>query len=130
MERKIQLWLVFFFFHDARNLKRMPIRIRIRVVPTHHSRRLLIRYAPCRYLRWVRVKIAWVGKKESGVVEGVWSMIRNNAEVATSSGAFAFVCVLVTAESLGGVELAWTVLAREETVDGRMLSSEGVFLVP
>ena len=57
-------------------------------------------------------------------------MIRNNAEVATSSGAFAFVCVLVTAESLGGVELAGTVLAREETVDGRMLrSGEGVFLV-
>ena len=53
----------------------------------------------------------------------------NNAEVAASGGAFAFVGVLVTAESLGGEELAWTVLAREETVDvGVLMSSgEGVF---
>lgn len=43
-----------------------------------------------------------------------------DAEVTTSSGAFAFVSVLVTAESLRGVELAWTVLAREETVTSRM----------
>lgn len=69
-------------------------------------------------MRWVRVKTR-IGTKQSSVVEDGRRM-RDDAEVATSGGAFPFVGVLVTAESLRGVELARTVLAREETVTGGM----------
>ena len=138
MERKIELWLVFNVV-----TKRVRIRIDVTTTTTHHHRRLLIiRYDPgwsgpsgcCdgSLRRLVRVEVR---TNESGFVVEDWRrrrMMMIDAEVAASSGAFAFVSVLVTAESLRGVELAWTVLAREEAVDGGRVvrSGEGVvFLV-